>query len=97
MDKKERGRARKSNRPEDAITGDMLVEMMEESIRILWRFIRADKDSCSVMVKNQKAKPTQLQNPDDLDLLIEVRNVLRKVFLQLSSLSNKFSDRVFFS
>lgn len=78
VDKKDRRRARKGNRPEDAITSDMLVEMMEESIRILWRFIRADKDSCSAMVKSHKAKPTQLQNPDDLDLLIEVRKVFQK-------------------
>lgn len=70
----------------------MLVEMMEESIRILWRFIQSDKDSCSLIVKSHKAKPTQLQNPNDLDLLIQVRNVLRKVFLQLS---NKFSEKEF--
>lgn len=81
VDKKERRIARKGNRAEDGITSDMLVEMMEESIRILWRFIQSDKDdSCSLIVKSHKAKPTQLQNPSDLDLLIQLRNVLRKVF-----------------
>lgn len=63
-----------------AITSDMLVEMMEESIRILWRFIRIDKDSSIVTGKTHRTNSLQLQNAGDLELLTEVKKVLHKVF-----------------
>ncbi|KAL6960757.1 hypothetical protein U1Q18_038519, partial [Sarracenia purpurea var. burkii] len=65
---------------EYAITSDTLVEIMEESIRIFWRFVRADKDCSNVVVKCRKGpRHLQLHDPADSQLLMEVRaNLLRK-------------------
>lgn len=77
-DKKESRRGRKVESGQYAITSDMLVEMMEESIRILWRFIRIDKDSSIVTGKTHRTNSLQLQNAGDLELLTEVKKVLHK-------------------
>ncbi|KAB2011402.1 hypothetical protein ES319_D09G017300v1 [Gossypium barbadense] len=63
---------------DDGITSDMLVEIMEESIRIFWRFIRADKDA-NVVIKNSR-KGTQIEplEPADLELLTKVQTSLQK-------------------
>lgn len=63
-----------------AITSDVLVEIIEESIRIFWRFVRADKDCSSTNAKCRKWPPhVELQNPEDSELLMEVRANLQKV------------------
>lgn len=66
-------------RTDDAITSDMLVEIMEESIRIFWRFVRADKHETNVILKYQKGTQVELQDPADSELLSEVRTNLQKV------------------
>ncbi|KAK9271790.1 hypothetical protein L1049_002154 [Liquidambar formosana] len=65
-------------RTDDAITSDMLVEIMEESIRIFWRFVRADKHETNVILKYQKGTQVELQDPADSELLSEVRTNLQK-------------------
>ncbi|KAE8672515.1 myb family transcription factor family protein [Hibiscus syriacus] len=62
----------------DAIRSDMLVEIMEESIRIFWRFVRSDKDA-NVVIKNSR-KGTQVEpfEPADVELLAEVQTSLQK-------------------
>lgn len=69
---------------DDGITSDMLVEIMEESIRIFWRFIRADKDA-NVVIKNSR-KRTQIEplEPADLELLTKVQTSLQKVIMSFS-------------
>lgn len=58
----------------------MLAEILEESIRIFWRFIRADKDCYSVMAKGQKGiHPTEVQEQEESELLLEIRKNLEKV------------------
>ncbi|PHT83744.1 hypothetical protein T459_12187 [Capsicum annuum] len=57
----------------------MLAEILEESIRIFWRFIRADKDCYSVMAKGQKGiHPTEVQEQEESELLLEIRKNLEK-------------------
>ncbi|KAK9039487.1 hypothetical protein V6N11_014687 [Hibiscus sabdariffa] len=77
-DKRKGRRKGRDNDDDDAITSDMLVEIMEESIRIFWRFIRADKDA-NVVIKNSR-KGTQVEplEPADLELLAEVQTSLQK-------------------
>ncbi|CBI22220.3 unnamed protein product, partial [Vitis vinifera] len=71
---KEQKRARRKGPDNDTITSDMLVEIMEESIRIFWRFVRADK----LESKGRKGTHVELQNPEESQLFIEIRTSLQK-------------------
>lgn len=74
-----RDRKKAMKRGDYAITSDVLVEIIEESIRIFWRFVRADKDCSSTNAKCRKWPPhVELQNPEDSELLMEVRANLQK-------------------
>lgn len=73
-----KGKARKLDVDEYVITSDMLVEIVEESIRIFWRFIRADKD-CAVASVNGHKKVPEFLDAEDLNLLAEIKKVLLKV------------------
>ncbi|OMO79266.1 Ribosomal protein L34Ae [Corchorus capsularis] len=75
---KDKRKARRKGRDDDAITSDMLVEIMEESIRIFWRFVRADKDANLVIQKARKGTQVEPLEPDDLELLAEVQTSLQK-------------------
>jgi hypothetical protein len=74
-DKKARGKGKDG----DSITSDMLVEIMEESIRIFWQFVRSDKDAENVISKGRKGTQIEPQDPTELELLTEVRTSLQKV------------------
>ncbi|GFP96280.1 hypothetical protein PHJA_001772100 [Phtheirospermum japonicum] len=72
---KNKRKARAKASDEYVITSDMLVETVEESIRIFWRFVRADKD-CAL---NGHKKLPELPDPDqDLNLLMEIKKNLQK-------------------
>lgn len=57
------------------------MEIVEESIRIFWQFIRADKNCSSMMVKGKKGIQHQelIKDLGDLELLMEVQESLGKV------------------
>ncbi|XP_022983858.1 uncharacterized protein LOC111482346 [Cucurbita maxima] len=61
----------------EAITSDMLVEILQESIRVIWQFIRADKDHSNT-TKHSKKFQAELQNPADKQLLTEIQTDLQK-------------------
>ncbi|XP_019185810.1 PREDICTED: uncharacterized protein LOC109180598 isoform X2 [Ipomoea nil] len=71
---KDRKKAMKFEKGDFAITSDILVEILEECIRIFWRFVKADNDS-TVPVKGVHP---EIENADDLELLMEVRRSLQK-------------------
>ncbi|XP_010317105.1 uncharacterized protein [Solanum lycopersicum] len=75
---KNKGRGR--DKDEYCITSDLLVEIVEESIRIFWQFIRADKNCSSMMVKGKKGIQHQelIKDLGDLELLMEVQESLGK-------------------
>lgn len=56
----------------------MLVEIVEESIRIYWRFIRADKNCSTAILKSRKGQ-TELQDPADSQTFREVQKDFKKV------------------
>ncbi|XP_042061013.1 uncharacterized protein LOC121805277 isoform X2 [Salvia splendens] len=58
-------------RDEYVISSEMLVEMLEESIRIFWEFVRSDKD-CGF------APLPVLDSPQDLKMLMQLRRILQK-------------------
>ncbi|KAI7742490.1 hypothetical protein M8C21_019410 [Ambrosia artemisiifolia] len=52
------------------ITSDALVEILEESIRIFWRFVRADK--------YKRHTPVEFQRPEDSQLFMDLQKDLHK-------------------
>ncbi|XP_027351679.1 uncharacterized protein LOC113862727 isoform X2 [Abrus precatorius] len=75
---KDKRKFRKREADKDAITSDRLVEILEESIRTIWRFIRADKDASSLALKGLRENQVELQDPADSELLMEIRMNLQK-------------------
>jgi hypothetical protein len=55
----------------------MLIEDLEGSMRTIWKFIHADKDTMIPM--GRKEAQVELQNPADSVLLMELRTDLQKV------------------
>lgn len=76
---KEKKKARKKGKDDaDAIRSDILVEILQESIRTIWRFIRSDKRAGT---QNACRKSSRVELEDSLDpkLLVEVQADLQKV------------------
>ncbi|KAI4352578.1 hypothetical protein L6164_006816 [Bauhinia variegata] len=71
---KDKRKQRKREADSDGITSEMLVEILEESIRTIWRFIRADKDASSTTLKGMRG----LQDPADSELFMQIRADLQK-------------------
>lgn len=63
----------------DEITSDMLVEILEESIKTLWHFIKADKDASCLSHKRPRETQAKFQDPADSELHIELQAELHKV------------------
>ncbi|XP_073122372.1 uncharacterized protein [Henckelia pumila] len=75
------------DRDEHVITIETLVEIVEESIRIFWRFVKADKDCTSAPPTNTHNKIVpQLHDPEDLSLSLAVRKILQKKERKLKDL-----------
>lgn len=69
-------RKEKVGKDDGAITIDMLIEDLEGSMRTIWKFIHADKDTMIPM--GRKEAQVELQNPADSVLLMELRTDLQK-------------------
>lgn len=69
---------RKGKDNDDAVGSDILVEILQESIRTIWRFIRADKSANTTDACRKRLK---LEVEDSLDpkLFVEVQADLQKV------------------
>lgn len=61
-----------------AITSEMLEEIMEESIRIFWEFVKADKDETSIILKGLIGNQVELQDQSDFQLMSEIQTSLQK-------------------
>lgn len=68
----------------DAITSEMLEDIMEESIRIFWEFVKADKDETPVILKGLLRAHVELQDPSDYELMMDIQAILQKVGLHFS-------------
>ncbi|KAK6153009.1 hypothetical protein DH2020_012648 [Rehmannia glutinosa] len=76
---------------EYVFTSEMLVEMVEESIRIFWRFVRSDKDCFSVAINAHKKLP-ELHNSEDLKLLLEKEKKLKDLLRSENCILRKFQQ-----
>ncbi|URE15678.1 hypothetical protein MUK42_03559 [Musa troglodytarum] len=61
------------------ITSEMMEDIMEESIRIFWEFVKADKDETPGILKGFMGSHVDLQDPSDSDLMEDIQSDLRKV------------------
>lgn len=65
---------------DDAIAGERLAEIIKESMRVFWDFVRADKDDTgNAFFKVSHQSKTHLKDPEISDLLISIRNLHQKV------------------
>ncbi|BAU01258.1 uncharacterized protein HKW66_Vig0151980 [Vigna angularis] len=60
------------------MTSNMLVEILEESIRIFWHFTKADKDASSSAHKGSRETQVKIQDPADSEFLREIQVELQK-------------------
>ncbi|XP_039040585.1 uncharacterized protein LOC120178877 isoform X2 [Hibiscus syriacus] len=63
---------------DDAVSNEMLSDIIEESMHVLWEFIRAEKDDSSVIPKTAQQAQVAPHDPIDLELLMDVRADLHK-------------------
>ncbi|KAH7570104.1 hypothetical protein JRO89_XS05G0045300 [Xanthoceras sorbifolium] len=68
-DRKERRRDEK-----DAITSPMLTEIIKESMKVFWEFLRADKDGSNDVI----SRSPELQDSIDSELLNDIRTDFQK-------------------
>ncbi|XP_031386193.1 uncharacterized protein LOC116199810 isoform X2 [Punica granatum] len=63
---------------EDAVPYPALMEIIEESIRLFWDFVRSDKEEGDAIHRACKKTQFNLLDATDLELLIATRNHLQK-------------------
>ncbi|WOK96840.1 hypothetical protein Cni_G05548 [Canna indica] len=60
------------------ITSEVMVDIMEESIRIFWEFVKGDKDESPGILKGFMGTHAELQDPSDFDLMEDIQSDLHK-------------------
>ncbi|XP_004304295.1 PREDICTED: uncharacterized protein LOC101314873 isoform X1 [Fragaria vesca subsp. vesca] len=78
-------KAKRGKDIDDAIGSDLLVEILQESIRTMWRFIRADKSANTADACRKRSK-LELEDSLDPKLLAEVQADLQKKERKLKEL-----------
>lgn len=63
----------------DVITSERLEDIMEESIIIFWKFVKADKDEAPAILKGMVGTQVELQIPSDYELMMDIEAILQKV------------------
>lgn len=72
-------KVRRDEDQEDAISSCMMAKIIEESMRVFWVFLRADKDEGNVILNGPWQNRVSLQNDADLGFLMDIRADLQKV------------------
>lgn len=71
---------------EDAVSSEMLTDIIEESMHVFWEFLRADKDEANIVTsKTPQQAQVAPHDPIDLELLMDVRTDFQKVCFRLAS------------
>ncbi|KAL9265436.1 hypothetical protein AKJ16_DCAP13848, partial [Drosera capensis] len=83
----DRGKGRKTVTGKGGVTSSMLVEIMEESMRIFWKFICADKYAHGIISKCRRGSNVQSSDAIDAQFLMEVQDCARKRRKILAELS----------
>ncbi|RZC79813.1 hypothetical protein C5167_042390 [Papaver somniferum] len=75
---KEDSKDKDGTRRKDAITCSMLLQIIEESMKILWKFLRADRNEGNMILKGLLGPQIKLHDPGDAELLVDVQTTLQK-------------------
>ncbi|KAJ4902430.1 hypothetical protein Rs2_16381 [Raphanus sativus] len=79
--RKERRRDHEENDEGGAIKSEQLVEIMEETIRLFWRFVRSDKLTSSIHDHKSRTKsqiePDHEEDSEDLEMFADVKAELQ--------------------
>ncbi|KAJ0975293.1 hypothetical protein J5N97_017258 [Dioscorea zingiberensis] len=73
-----KGKIEEQKRGTHAITCELLEDIMEESIRVLWEFIKAEKDETPVILKVLMGSQVELQDPSDSEIMVDAQAILQK-------------------
>ncbi|XP_009381895.2 uncharacterized protein LOC103969991 [Musa acuminata AAA Group] len=60
------------------VTSEILEDIMEESIRIFWEFVKADKDETPGILKGLMGTHVELQDAADSELMTDIHSNLHK-------------------
>lgn len=63
------------------ITSEMIEDILEEAINIIWDFIKADKDETPLILKGLFGPQVELQDPSDFDIMVHAQAILHKVLI----------------
>ncbi|KAK6931231.1 Protein of unknown function DUF1666 [Dillenia turbinata] len=77
---------RKAEKDENAISCEILIEHIKESMRVFWEFLRSDKGETNLLSKGFQAPHVDLQDPADSELLQELRVIFEKKDKKLKDL-----------
>ncbi|KAL6009231.1 hypothetical protein ACLOJK_022458 [Asimina triloba] len=61
-----------------SVTSEMLMAIIDESMRIFWLFVKADKEESNAILKGSSRTKAQLEDPADLKLFEQVQAELLK-------------------
>ena len=61
------------------ITSEILEDIMEESIRLFWEFVKADKDETPGILKGLMGTHVQPHDPSDSKFMADIHSKLHKV------------------
>ncbi|KAK8947630.1 hypothetical protein KSP40_PGU016410 [Platanthera guangdongensis] len=70
----------------NAVTGEMLKDIMEEAIAIFWEFVKAEKHKTPLLLKILIKKNVEVQDPSDHLLMEEIQSDLLKKEKKLKDL-----------
>ncbi|KAK7407370.1 hypothetical protein VNO78_09229 [Psophocarpus tetragonolobus] len=68
----------KGDEEEDAIASGRLAEIIKESMRVFWEFVRADKDYGNVIFKASQHNRIDLKDPVIFGLMVDIKTQLQK-------------------
>ncbi|GJM98815.1 hypothetical protein PR202_ga15855 [Eleusine coracana subsp. coracana] len=68
------------------ITSEVLEEIMEEAMHVMWEFIKADKVETTSVIKSLSNTHVELQDPLDHDLMAQIHAALQKKEKRLKDL-----------
>ncbi|KAK8947631.1 hypothetical protein KSP40_PGU016411 [Platanthera guangdongensis] len=71
---------------ENAVTGEMLEDIMEEAIDIFWEFVKAEKHETPLLLKILIKNNVEVQEPSDYLLMEEIQSDLQKKEKKLKDL-----------
>ncbi|KAI0499224.1 hypothetical protein KFK09_020127 [Dendrobium nobile] len=68
------------------VTSEMLEDIMEETIRIFWEFVKAEKHETTILIRVLAESNVEVQDPSDYEFMEEIQSNLQKKEKKLKDL-----------